>query len=528
MRRFFLVPMAAILLASELPAQRGSRDGSGGEGRGRQGSRGTPTPSFSPPGRPNTSPVQEPATRPSLIPESRPNRESRGGNRPSRADRPDLGVGNRPPTGGNRPNVPNRPEIGGNNRPPTGGGNRRPGIAGGERPPTGGGNRPSLIPESRPNRPAGGGNRPSRPDRPDLGVGSRPPTGGNRPNIPDRPPIGGDNRPPTGGGNRPDRPGIGGSRPDRPGAGGNRPGLPDRPGIGGGNRPNRPNWPGIGSGRPPVTDGGSIFNRPNRPSNRPVRPRDRPIIINNRPININIIRPGSRPWFDYHFHPWHRGYWGWWQPAGWYLGGASAGWMLAPRGPTFVFNNPFFDQSTVVFNYSQPLPAPPADKVEDSFEAADSAVETFDLAREAFARGDPGAALDLVDSAIKELPTDATLHEFRGLCLFALKDYRRAAETLYAVLAAGPGWDWETMHALYADVATYTEQLRALEAYQRAHPTSPEASFVLAYHYLVLGHLDAGIKQLENVVKLLPESQLASELLAALKAGAKEEAPSPG
>src|SRR5262249_6724868 len=102
------------------------------------------------------------------------------------------------------------------------------------------------------------------------------------------------------------------------------------------------------------------------------------------------------------------------------------------------------------------------------------------------------------------------------------------AETLYAVLAAGPGWDWETMHALYGDVATYTEQLRALETYQRANPTSPEASFVLAYHYLVQGHLDAAIRQLENVVKLLPQSQLASELLIALKAEVRQHAPSPG
>jgi tetratricopeptide (TPR) repeat protein len=204
--------------------------------------------------------------------------------------------------------------------------------------------------------------------------------------------------------------------------------------------------------------------------------------------------------------------------------------MLAPRGPEFVFSNPFFDQTTVVFNYSQPLPPPPDDPVNDpqALDTADWAVETFDRARAAFARGDLSAALALVDSAIKELPTDATLHEFRALCLFALKDYRRAAETLYAVLAAGPGWDWETMHALYADVTTYTEQLRALEAYQRANPTSPEASFVLAYHYLVLGHLDPAIKQLENVAKLLPQSQIVSELLTALKAETNQRAPSPG
>jgi hypothetical protein len=35
----------------------------------------------------------------------------------------------------------------------------------------------------------------------------------------------------------------------------------------------------------------------------------------------------------------------------------------------------------------------------------------------------------------------------------------------------------------YPDAATYTAQLRALEAYHKASPGSAEASFVLAYHY---------------------------------------------
>jgi hypothetical protein len=451
------------------------------------------------------------------------------------------GGGNRPGAGGgNRPGLPDLPGIGGGNRPGAGGGNRpnRPGAGGGNRPDIGGGNRPGIGDGNRPG--AGAGNRPGLPDLPGIG-------GGNRPN---RPGAGGGNRPDIGGGNRP---GIGGG--NRPGAGGgNRPGLPDRPGIGGGNRPgmgggnrpgvgggNRPgirppigdipNRPGIGGGRPPVIGGGGgVFNRPSRPIGRPVRPPGRPIIINNRPININVIRPWSRPWIDYHFHPWFRGYWSWWRPAGWFVGGVSTGWMLAPRGPTFVFSNPFFNQTTVVFNYSQPLPPPTEDQADDprSLDVADAAMVIFDRARDAFARGDPRAALSLVDSAIKDLPTDATLHEFRALCLFALKDYQTAAETLYVVLAAGPGWDWETMHSLYADAATYTEQLRALEAYQRANPKSPEASFVLAYHYLVLGHVDAAIRQLENVARLLPESQLTAELLAALKADASQQAPAPG
>ena len=233
-----------------------------------------------------------------------------------------------------------------------------------------------------------------------------------------------------------------------------------------------------------------------------------------------MIRPGTRPWYDYHFHHWHRGYWNWWRPRNWFIGGVATGWMLGPRPATFVFNNPFYDQSSVtVINYSQPLPAPPEDAASEpeAMDTADAAIAIFDQAREAFKNGDFKEALALVDKSIEQLPTDATLHEFRALCLFAIKEYKQAAATLYAMLAAGPGWDWDTMRSLYPDVATYTEKLRALEAYQRANPKSPEANFVLGYHYLVMGHLDVAIKKFENVVKLLPDSELSAELLNALK-----------
>jgi hypothetical protein len=432
-----------------------------------------------------------------MVPQSRPGSQGGGGNRPSinagggRNDRNRPDLPNRPGTGGNRPGRPDQPSIGGGNRP---GRPDRPGIGGGnrperpDRPNIGGGNRPG-----RPDRPnIGGGNRPERPDRPNIG-------GGNRPERPDRPGIGGGNRP-----ERPDRPGIGGG--NRPGTGGNRPGLPDRPGIGGGDNVN--NWP-------------------NRPIDRPSRPPNRPIFINNRPIIINNIRPGSRPWYDYHYHHWHRGYWNWWRPTGWIVGGVAAGWMLAPSQPIFVYSNPFYDQSVTVFDYSQSLPPPPVDPANDveSLDAAESAIEIFEQAREAFGKGAYKDALALVDKSIEALPTDVTLHEFRALCFFALKDYRQAAAALYAVLAAGPGWDWETMKYLYPDVETYTKQLRALEDYQGANPKSAEGSFVLTYQYLVLGHIDAAIKQMENVVKLLPESQLSAELLAALKEESSRASP---
>jgi Tfp pilus assembly protein PilF len=73
------------------------------------------------------------------------------------------------------------------------------------------------------------------------------------------------------------------------------------------------------------------------------------------------------------------------------------------------------------------------------------------------------------------------------------------------------------MRALYADPNTYTTQLRALEDYQKAHPTATDASFLLAYHYLVMGYPDQASKELDRVVKAQPDDKLASALLQALQ-----------
>ena len=82
----------------------------------------------------------------------------------------------------------------------------------------------------------------------------------------------------------------------------------------------------------------------------------------------------------------------------------------------------------------------------------------FDQARAAFARGDYQQSLDLCDQTLKTMPNDAVVHEFRSLALFALQRYRDAAAAAYAVLSAGPGWDWTTLSSLYGNVADYTTQ----------------------------------------------------------------------
>ncbi|HMF38452.1 MAG TPA: tetratricopeptide repeat protein, partial [Isosphaeraceae bacterium] len=108
---------------------------------------------------------------------------------------------------------------------------------------------------------------------------------------------------------------------------------------------------------------------------------------------------------------------------------------------------------------------------------------------------------------------DTTLHEFRALCLFALKRYDEAAAALYAVLSVGPGWDWTTLIGLYPDIDTYTAQLRTLEDYCQSHTDSASARFVLCYHYLTQGHTEAAVSILKQVVTLKPGDALSAKLL---------------
>ncbi len=204
------------------------------------------------------------------------------------------------------------------------------------------------------------------------------------------------------------------------------------------------------------------------------------------------------------------------------LGYGLSSWLYGPMLYNWGYSNyynPYYGggygntivaQQPIVYDYSQPIDAqsqPPAEAV------ASQATTQFDTAREAFKDGDYAKALELTDGAIKSMPNDATLHEFRALCLFALKRYDEAAAALYAVLSAGPGWDWTTLIGLYADPETYTQQLRALEGYCSQNRQSAAGRFVLAYHYLTEGHADAAVGQLKVVATLQPKDQLTSQLL---------------
>jgi tetratricopeptide (TPR) repeat protein len=473
---------------------------------------------------------------------------TRPGNLPGNLTRP--GIGQDLPTG--LPGTSNRPGGIGIGGPRPGG--DRPGV--GTLP--GNINRPGIT--TRPGdvtRPGIGGNRPG--DRPGITTlpgdltrpGNRPGIGGNRPG--DRPGIttlpGDLTRP----GNRP---GIGGNRPgDRPGIGdrpgwGNRPGW-DRPTTRPWDRPDWNNGPGWGN-RPGIGDNNNIGNVWNNNNNN--------WNINNNywNNNVNVNRPWGPGWgggFPPYYGGWYGGSWRWNGPTWWSNTGAfTAGWML---GASTSFVNPYYVApvvgSSVVFNYSEPVPvfvdsgpvvvqsppttvivqqdAPvaspvipseptPTEPSQEQEPQVDPKVKEagvkFDVARDAFKNQKLDEALAAVDQAIKILPTDAALHEFRALVLFAQKRYQEAAAVLYSVLVVGPGWNWDTVKALYSDPSIYEKQLNALMEYVKQNEKDAASRFVLAYHALVLDELDTAVKLLRKVVELNPKDELAAAMAKAI------------
>jgi len=247
---------------------------------------------------------------------------------------------------------------------------------------------------------------------------------------------------------------------------------------------------------------------------------------------------------------WYHGAWS----GGWYAGAGFANYPVAASlGLTawgvnrlsYAFgmggySNPYYgggggggyDYSEPVAQYQPVAEAQPAAATDGPVAAAappaanDEGMSLFDQSRDAFSRGDYKQALDLCNQTLKTMPNDAVVHEFRSLILFALQNYREAAAAAYAVLSAGPGWDWTTLSSLYGNVADYTAQLRDLESFVKQNPKSSDAHFLLAYHYVTAGHVDPAYRQLLDVDKLTPNDRLVRQLLG-LTSAADADRPQP-
>lgn len=349
---------------------------------------------------------------------------------------------------------------------------------------------------------------------------------------------------------------------------GERPGLADRPGPDG-----RPaTLPGLDRG---PAAGDRVANRDvrrddlqnrlasrddvrgDRQDNRGDRQDDRQDLRGDRQENRQDLRDDRledrqdfredwHDWADHDWvhHGWHHGYWhgyadGWWDhlwdehPVAGALGLTAWGLNRVAYGfGLWGYVNPYYVEpytvGTTVIDYSEPLiisepyplevpvETPPADAAATAEPlppgVTQAGLDAFERARQAFYTGDYQQALKAIDQATGEMPKDTTTHEFRGLVLFALGRYQETAAPIHAVLAVGPGWDWTTLVGLYPSVDVYTTQLRALEKHVRERGDAP-AIFVLAYHYMTMGHTDAAILRLRDVVRLQPDDTVAAELL---------------
>jgi hypothetical protein len=299
---------------------------------------------------------------------------------------------------------------------------------------------------------------------------------------------------------------------------------------------------------------------PDRPGYRP----DRPIDPNRRPIRDNTVVGGgntvvgggntitgptyntninrqamvnnfNRPWAG-RYGGWYNGGWrGWPQWPGFWAG--TGGAALVPwASSSYTYENPYYSEPTYVegspttvvvqpaLDYSEPIQVPTQTQVERTDDTiVDDGMSYFERARADFKAGKYAEATAEAERALKLLPGDRTIHEFRALCLFARKRYKEAAAALYAVLAAGPGFDWDTMSALYPDNDTYTQQLRDLEKYVKENPKDAQGHFLLGYHYLVLDERDAAAEELGLASQLQPKDKLSASLAQALTEKAPAE-----
>ncbi len=86
--------------------------------------------------------------------------------------------------------------------------------------------------------------------------------------------------------------------------------------------------------------------------------------------------------------------------------------------------------------------------------------------------------------------------------------------------------DWTTLSGLYSSVDVYEKQLSELDEFCQSHPDDAAAHFVLAYHRMVCGDIDAAVQALQVVVKQQPKDQVAQHMLQALS-GATSPAEQP-
>lgn len=173
----------------------------------------------------------------------------------------------------------------------------------------------------------------------------------------------------------------------------------------------------------------------------------------------------------------------------------------------------------------QPPVAPPAASPNVPETKVSLARSLVPRAKQAFAAEDYDRAISILDQILKLVPEDADAYQFRSLAYFAKGEFEPSAADAYDSFRFGNAWTWDTLQSMYPEGKTsrYTEQLRKLEEVNRSDDQSMPSHFLLAYQYIVLGHLSHAETELKAVLAINQEEQLSQQLLAVVQNAQNQE-----
>jgi hypothetical protein len=138
----------------------------------------------------------------------------------------------------------------------------------------------------------------------------------------------------------------------------------------------------------------------------------------------------------------------------------------------------------------------------------------FAIASRFFSTRNYPAALRRLNRYLDRDAGDQDLLQLRSLTNFMLADYPAAYRDAFTATTRGDVWDWPTLSSLYPSVDEYSAQLHSLGKHVSANPNSAQATFLLAYHNLMLGHHDVARREFARVATLDPSNEAARRLAA--------------
>lgn len=134
----------------------------------------------------------------------------------------------------------------------------------------------------------------------------------------------------------------------------------------------------------------------------------------------------------------------------------------------------------------------------------------------AFRAGDFKGAARLANHALLEMPHNGRILLFSAQTLFAVGDYRRAAEAVHhaASLLSSEhlGYVVENYRRYYRGRA-YVDQMDRLNEYIQENPNASYAYFLRGYQHAFLGHQKSALRDLNLAVELESRDQLAAQLI---------------